>query len=96
MDPAYSGTSRRNVNTIPDPSRVAMATEFHMTYDKAGSTGVVNYVRSGGTYPVGRANHVTNHLSEKKHFVFFDGHIAFLTRQQSDSTPNHELWGGTL
>jgi prepilin-type N-terminal cleavage/methylation domain-containing protein len=96
MAPGSVGTNRRNISTVTNPSRVAMAAEYHITYDQAGSTGVVNYVRSGGTYNIGRGSHTTGHQSNKKHFVFFDGHIAFLTRQQSNSTPGNELWGATL
>lgn len=96
MAPGSSGTNRRDLSTVTNPSRVAMAADFHVAYNEANSTGVVNYVRSGGTYNIGRADHRTYHASDKKHFVFFDGHVAFLTKQQSDSTPGHELWGSTL
>jgi prepilin-type N-terminal cleavage/methylation domain-containing protein/prepilin-type processing-associated H-X9-DG protein len=96
MAPGWSGTARRNLSTVTNPSRVAMATEYHVACNAAVSSGVINYVRNNDTFPVGVASHVTSHTSGKKHFVFFDGHVAFLTKQQGESTPNNELWGGTL
>lgn len=84
MAPEYRINKKRHRDSVATPERTAMLTEWHSQPAKTPFS--VRYTSHGTVYAVGvegvdtRAKAAVNsgHRDGSRHFLFFDGHVAFL------------------
>ncbi|EIP98163.1 prepilin-type N-terminal cleavage/methylation domain-containing protein [Opitutaceae bacterium TAV1] len=105
LAPEYKINRKRRKDSIPNPSRTVMLTEWHSGPGRGPFS--IRYTNHGTVYCVGgealdteaKAQVNSGHRNGARYFLFFDGHVKFMSFGQwpiynkGDMGASDEFWG---